>query len=103
LAATQEAVALYRQLAEENPDAFLPDLARSLGAHGLVLLQAGRPAEAAAALREGLQHLLPWARAWPQALGALLGDLLAAYLTACRAAGLDPDEKLVQQARSVLS
>ena len=102
LAATREAVDIRRELARRHPDRFLPDLARSLGAHGLVLLQAGRPAEAAAALREGLQHLLPRARAWPQALGALLGGLLADYLTACREAGLDPDEALVQQARSAL-
>ncbi len=43
LAATQEAVEHYRALAQAHPQAFLPDLAMSLGVHGSVLLALGRP------------------------------------------------------------
>ncbi len=101
LQATQQAVNLYRDLARRHPDAFLPNLARSLGAHGYALLQAGQPARAAAAFYEGLEALLPFARALPQAYGELLGKLLRDYLEACRAAGQKPDEALVEQAADI--
>ncbi len=102
LEAAREAVDLYRQLARQHPQAFLPDLARSLGAYGYALLQAGRPAEAAAAFREGLEALLPFARALPQAYRGLLQTLLQLYLEACQAAGQKPDEDLMQEVTQAL-
>ncbi|MFZ8843028.1 MAG: hypothetical protein ACO2PQ_03230, partial [Thermoflexus sp.] len=94
--------ALYRRLAEQHPDAFLPDLARSLGAYGLVLLGLGRSAEAAAAFAEGLRAILPFARALPAAFSGLASALLQGYLRACAEAGEAPDEALVAQARRAI-
>ncbi|MFQ5342117.1 MAG: CHAT domain-containing protein [Anaerolineae bacterium] len=55
LAATQEAVELYRQLAQHNPDAFLPDLAMSLNNLGIRLSNLGRRGEALAATQEAVE------------------------------------------------
>jgi tetratricopeptide (TPR) repeat protein len=102
LQATQEAVDLYRRLAAQHPDAFLPDLARSLGAYGLVLRGLGRSAEAAAAFAEGLRAILPFVRALPAAFGGLAGALLQDYLRACAEAEEAPDEALVEQVRRAI-
>jgi len=59
LQATDEAVRIRRQLAAQRPDAFLPDLARSLDAKGSVLRENGNAAGAAATLREGVECLKP--------------------------------------------
>jgi|Deesub1362A_J573_1020465.scaffolds.fasta_scaffold07112_2 tetratricopeptide (TPR) repeat protein len=102
LEATREAVDLYRELVKKNPDRFLPDLARSLGAHGYALLGAGRAPEAAEAFREGLGALIPHARRLPRAFGPLLDFLLQSYRRACEAAGRAPDDELVWEAEKVL-
>jgi tetratricopeptide (TPR) repeat protein len=102
LAATQEAVDIRRQLARQNPQAFLPDLARSLGAHGTVLRGLGRPGEAAQAFAEGLRAILPFVRALPAAFGGLAGALLAEYLQACEEAKREPERGLVEEVRRAL-
>jgi hypothetical protein len=56
LAATQEAADLYRDLAQQNPQAFLPDLAMSLNNLGNRLSALGRREEALAALGGGRPH-----------------------------------------------
>jgi tetratricopeptide (TPR) repeat protein len=103
LRATEEAVAVRRRLAQENPQAFLPDLAMSLGAHGTVLRGLGRHKEAAKAFEEGLQSVLPALRLWPQALQRLADTLLQGYLRSCRDARRKPDASLVAEAQKVLS
>jgi tetratricopeptide (TPR) repeat protein len=55
LAATREAVELYRELATRNPDAFQPDLARSLNNLGIRLSALGQREAALAATREAEQ------------------------------------------------
>lgn len=90
LAATQEAADLYRELVAAEPGAFLPDLARSLGAHGAVLRELGRHAEAADAFGEGVRILAPFFRRLPQAFAGLMADLVNDYRDACRAAGRKP-------------
>jgi tetratricopeptide (TPR) repeat protein len=102
LEAAREAVELYRRLAAQHPDAFLPDLARSLGAYGLVLRGMGRSAESAATFAEGLRAILPFVRALPTAFGGLASALLQSYLPACAEAGEAPDEALVAQVRRAL-
>jgi tetratricopeptide (TPR) repeat protein len=102
LQAAQEAVEHYRRLAAQHPDAFLPDLASSLGAYGVVLRGLGRSAEAAAAFAEGLRAILPFVRALPAAFGGLAGALLQGYLRACAEAGEAPDKALVAQARRAI-
>ena len=97
LRATQEAVAIHRGLARADPQAFLPDLARSLGMHGSVLRGLGRHAEAAAAFAEGLRAILPFVRALPTAFGGLAGALLQYYLQACEEAGRELDWGLVEE------
>jgi nucleoside phosphorylase/tetratricopeptide (TPR) repeat protein len=55
LAATQEAVALRRVLAQRNPDAFQPHLAGSLNSLGNRLSELGRREEALAATQEAVE------------------------------------------------
>jgi hypothetical protein len=43
---SEEAVAMRRELAEQNRDAYLPDLAESLNNHAIRLAEVGRQAEA---------------------------------------------------------
>jgi tetratricopeptide (TPR) repeat protein len=102
LQATQEAVALYRRLAQQYPEAFLPDLAESLGAYGKALLGLGRAPEAREAFAEGLRILLPFVREIPAAFRERADELLQGYLRACAAAGEAPDEALVAQARRAI-
>ena len=54
LEAAAEAVALYRQLAAQRPDAFLPDLAGSLNNQGSMLSALGRREEALEAAAEAV-------------------------------------------------
>ena len=102
LAAAQEATELYRRLAAQQPDAFLPDLARSLAVYGVILRGLGRHAEAAAAFAEGLRVIHPFVRASPAAFGELANALLQNYRGACEAVEETPDEALVAQARQAI-
>jgi tetratricopeptide (TPR) repeat protein len=54
LAASQEAVDIYRALAKDRPDAFLPDLASSLNNLGIRLSNLGRREQALAASQEAV-------------------------------------------------
>jgi len=86
LEATKEAVALYRQLAQAQPQAFLPDLAASLTNLGAMLSELGRREEALQATEEAVALYRQLAQAQPQAflpdlamslnnLGKMLSDL----------------------------
>ena len=57
LAAIQEAVTIFRELAAVRPDAFRPDLARALSNLSLMLAELGRRVEALAAIQEAVDHL----------------------------------------------
>jgi len=67
LTATQEAVGIYRRLAQENPQAFLPDLATSLTALGVALSALGRREEALTATEEAVGIYRQLAQENPQA------------------------------------
>ncbi|MFM7204932.1 MAG: tetratricopeptide repeat protein [Myxococcota bacterium] len=69
LQATQEAVVIRRQLAAQTPDAFNPDLARSLSNLGRWLSELERREEALAASREAVDILTPYLLQLPQAHG----------------------------------
>ncbi|WP_376792341.1 tetratricopeptide repeat protein [Thermoflexus sp.] len=56
---TQEAVNIYRELAQTSPQVFLPDLATSLNRLGNRLSDLGRREEALAALEEAVRTLAP--------------------------------------------
>ncbi|MCS7351683.1 MAG: hypothetical protein RMM10_09210, partial [Anaerolineae bacterium] len=94
--ATHEAVALCRRLADQHPDAFIPDLVGSLGAYGLVLMSLGRALEACAAFAEGLRRILRIARADPAAFRDLIAALRRYYLQACQATGQEPERDLIE-------
>jgi tetratricopeptide (TPR) repeat protein len=97
LEAAKEAADIRRKLAEANPQAFLPDLAASLGAYGSVLLALERHAEAAPAFAEGLQHPVPFYRDLPQAFTGLAHALRRNYVDACQKAKQEPDKDLLSQ------
>ena len=67
LAATQEAVDIYRGLAQVNPQVFLPDLATSLNNLGNRLSDLGRREKALTATQEAVDIYRALARANPQA------------------------------------
>ena len=92
---SQEAVDIRRRLAKANPQAFLPDLASSLGGYGTILRSLDRNAEAARSFGEGLQKIGPIYQKMPQAFGGLAGALKQNYLSACEAAGQEPDQELL--------
>jgi tetratricopeptide (TPR) repeat protein len=82
LAASQEAVDLYRQLAAARPDAFLPELARSLNNTGVMLSDLGRREEALAAAQEAVDLYRQLAAARPD---AFLPDLASGLTNLGRA------------------
>jgi tetratricopeptide (TPR) repeat protein len=55
LTAAQEAVNLYRPLAQRDPDTFLPGLAMSLRGLGSRLFRSGRHEEALTAIQEAVK------------------------------------------------
>ncbi len=83
LSATEEAVSIRRELASSRPDAFLPDLAMSLGARGQALRAADDVEGAGAHFREGMESLWPLFerahQAFAQLTLALLRDCLDTF------------------------
>ena len=67
LAAIQEAVTIYRELAAARPDAFRPDLATSLNNLSLRLADLGRREDALAAIEEAVTIRRELAARWPDA------------------------------------
>ncbi|MEM7738345.1 MAG: tetratricopeptide repeat protein [Deinococcota bacterium] len=76
LAATQEAVTSYRQLAETRPDAFLPDLADALNNLGNRFSDLGRREDALIATQEAVTIRRQLAEAHPDAFLPDLADAL---------------------------
>jgi len=97
LEAAKEAADIRRKLAEKNPQAFLPDLARSLGVYGNTLLGLERYGEAADSFSEGLELLAPFFGKHLQAFSDLASFLKQLYLEACQKAGQEPDADLLQK------
>ena len=75
LAATEEAVAIYRELAAARPDTFLPNLARALNNPSNRLAELGRREDALAATEEAVAIYRELAAARPD---AFLPDLALA-------------------------
>ena len=92
---TVEAVTLYRRLAESTPDAFDPDLARSLSSLGLHQMKAGAPEAAVASYAESLRLLTRFAQAYSEAFRGLTEVTIRDYLTACQAVESQPDVGLL--------
>ncbi len=67
LAAIEQAVAIYRELAEARPDTYLPDLARSLSNQSVSMSELGRREEALAAISQAVDIRRELAEARPDA------------------------------------
>jgi tetratricopeptide (TPR) repeat protein len=102
LAASQEAVDIYRSLAQARPDAFLPDLAMSLGALSQSFVSAERAGEAASATHEGLAIVVSFLERHPQAFSTLAAALARDYSAACETAGIEPDATLLARVAQAL-
>ena len=100
LAMAGEAVQIRRQLAQQRPDAFLPDLARSLARRGSIIAE-GRPGEAIELFTEAIRLLTPFFSRYPQAHAPLMQPLLGLYAEAAQSAHVDPDFTLLAPVISV--
>jgi hypothetical protein len=95
LAKAQEAVRIREQLAQSRPDAFLPDLAMSCGARGMVYVSMGRHAEAVSSFAQGIRVLTPLFRQMPQAFAELMMKLFGVYVQSAKQSGQQPDMALL--------
>jgi tetratricopeptide (TPR) repeat protein len=102
LAVAQEATAICRQLATSNYASFQERLARACGILGVTLTALGRHTDAAASFAEGIRTVLPSVKQYPVAYVELYIVLLGEYLSAAKAASIEPDEALVQETFPVL-
>jgi tetratricopeptide (TPR) repeat protein len=110
LAATEEAVAIRRELANKAPDAFRPDLARALNTLANRLSELSRFPEAVACAREAVDLYRPVADETPDAYEpdlAMALNTLAVRLSevgqspealACAREGVDPYRSLADKA-----
>jgi hypothetical protein len=96
-AASQEALAIRRRLAEARPDAFLPELATSLGVVSEILAGLSRRAEAAQAAQHALQILAPFVERYPAKFGELAREIVRDVLSYCNAASEAPDNALLER------
>jgi hypothetical protein len=103
LAASQKAVDIRRRLAQTRPDAFLPDLASSLGALSGALTAAERHGDAAAATHEGLITIAPFLEKHAHVFDNLARALGRDYLSACKEAGTEPDQALLMRVARTLA
>jgi len=87
LRASEEAVAIYRELAALNRDAFLPDLALSLCARGDVLAAGAEFLAASESYFEGLQLYLSIVHLAPEEIGPRVQRNLIKLVNALRSAG----------------
>ena len=101
LRSAEEATKIYRRLAADNPDAYLPNLAMSLNnlANGLSGMGDRQGAREKAV--ESIRLLLPFAEQLPARFGALLASSALTYREACEASGGEADEELLAQVGAV--
>src|SRR6266436_392434 len=97
-----EAVDIRRRLAHTCPDAFLPDLARTLAAQGRTLSQAERHSDAAGAFREALAVIAPFVERNAWAFVDLARALAGDHTAACEKAGILPDIALIERVLAAL-
>ncbi|MGI8519103.1 MAG: tetratricopeptide repeat protein, partial [Actinomycetota bacterium] len=98
----EEAVKLYRELFEQNPDAFRPDLAKSLGMMGQVR-EANQQADLALeCFAQGIRVLAPQFMSLPTAFAQIMGQLGQDYLRLAERLGREPDASLLTPVAEVL-
>ena len=96
LEAADEALRIRRQLAAQRPDAFLPDLAMSLGVKGTVLQKMEDLGGAAASFRDGIECLKPLFLRLPNAFRPMMAALARGYIQACRLGSVELDISLLK-------
>jgi tetratricopeptide (TPR) repeat protein len=89
-----ETVTLYATLAEAQPTVFARDLAWALGVRGSILHAADRHPESVEAFHEALATVGEQFHRLPQAFSFVRGQM-GGYLSACEAAGVEPDAALI--------
>src|SRR5262249_25102976 len=94
LEAVRESVLIRRRLAEARPEAFLPDLAQSLGALGAILRAHGEREPAASAFREALTLLWPLVEQTPGTHAPLARSLLKDLAIVVPAEKLEKDAEV---------
>jgi tetratricopeptide (TPR) repeat protein len=102
LAASGEAVDIRRRLAQIRPDAFLPDLARSISVMSEVLATLERHAEATQAAHQALEILAPFVECYPEAYGQLARTIGADALRYSEAAEQPPNMALLERVARAL-
>jgi tetratricopeptide (TPR) repeat protein len=100
LAATQDAVDLYRRLAQSFPDTFQPDLAHSLHILGIQLRSVGRREESLTATQETVDVRRRLAQSRPDAFEPDLAKSIAG--TSIALAALDRNEEAARTAEEAL-
>ena len=97
LVSTQEAVAQYRTLSEQRPEAFLPDLAMSLNHLGLMQRELGQREAELASTQEALDTIWPSFIAVPQAFTRNAFIILRNVLKHLEALGQSSTPELIQR------
>ena len=95
LAAAQEAVELWRQLAAARPDAFVPNLASSLNNLANRLSDLGQREAALTAVREAVAVLSPFFLALPAAFAPRMLLAVQNYLNYAEQLQQEPDAALL--------
>jgi tetratricopeptide (TPR) repeat protein len=101
LEATTEALDIHRRLAAQRPEAFLPDLVRSLETQGSAQLQNESWPEAAATFAEALTLLLPFARRYSWAFRDLTFALARNVALAWSQGSIEPDTALMDEVEAI--
>jgi hypothetical protein len=91
----EEATGLYRELARARPEAFTPDLARSLNTLSNILLTIGRREDAIARAEDAVRALAPFFLSQPVAFEELMGTVATTYCKACKADQREYDLELL--------
>ena len=102
LAQAQEAVRIRRQLAEARPDAFLPNLARSLLVCGHCLSALERHPDAIEATSEAIRILATPLAQEPGVFAPLMRNIVELYLDITKASQQPPDMELLGPVLEVL-
>ena len=102
LSASDEAVKIYRALAEARPDAFLPNLAMSLNNQSMFLSELGRREDALGAIDEALQLVVPILERGRYLLPDAGLRLAQSYVTRCQEAERPPAAETMRRIRAVL-
>ena len=101
LEASQNAVEVYRTLAQDRRDSFAPNLARSLNNLGDRLNALGRRELALDVSEEAVTILLPFFRRFPAAFTHYMSVMVQNYEQRAQEAGREPDTRLLEQVAAV--